>query len=132
MKQFGKTDEKMQSMNVNDIFSARLHLLIIMAKAALKGYPTGGYRKQAVIENANTLHAYVEKLDFSFLKLSSSSHLFRQRLKLLCVMATAIVSETYPLGIYRQKAIEENIDTIIQIAFPQTQMEWFDDILKVA
>ena len=39
-------------MSVHDIFLSRLKLLIIMAKAYLKNYPIGRYRKSAIINNA--------------------------------------------------------------------------------
>jgi hypothetical protein len=47
-------------------------------------------------------------------------------------MATAIVSESYPLGIHRQQAVQENIDMIVGYAFPDRQLELFPDVLKVA
>jgi hypothetical protein len=122
----------MRPLDENHVFMVRLHLLIIIVKAALKGYPLGKYRKSAAIENANEIHQILERLDISFLDLSTSSHLFKQRVKLLCVMASAIVSESYPLGIHRQQAVQENIDVIVAYAFPDRQLDLFPDVLKVA
>lgn len=132
MKRFGATDKTMQPMDENSIFLVRLHLLTVMVKSALKGYPVGEYRKAAVIENANEIHRLVERMDMGFLDLSTSSHLFKQRIKLLCVMAIAIVSESYPLGIHRQQAVMENLETIAGYAFPKKQFQGFYDILRVA
>lgn len=132
MKRFGANTNVMQSMDENDVFMARLHLLMVIVKAALKGYPVGEFRKSATIENANEIHRQIDKMVISFLGLSTSSHLFKQRVKLLCVMATAIVSETYPLGIHRREAVLDNLEMIVEYAFPDKQFQLFHDILKVA
>lgn len=134
MKRFGATDMTSDTVGYEQIFTSRLHLLIIMVKAVLRGYPVGKFRKEAIIENAREIHRLLTRKDVSLtlLNFNSSSHIFKQRIELLCVMATAIVSETYPLGSHRQKAVQENLDTIIGIAFARKQIEYFEDLLKVA
>ncbi|MFH2059696.1 MAG: hypothetical protein ABIJ59_12445 [Pseudomonadota bacterium] len=132
MKRFGANTNATQSMDENNVFMVRLHLLTVMVKAALQGYPLGEFRKNAVLENANEIHRQIDKMDISFPGLSTSSHLFKQRVKLLCVMATAIVSESYPLGIHRQEAVLDNLEMIVEYAFPDIQLRLFHDVLKVA
>ncbi|MFH2091839.1 MAG: hypothetical protein ABIJ31_05695 [Pseudomonadota bacterium] len=132
MKRFGASKKTMQPMNENNGFMVRLHLLTIIVKAALKGYPVGTFRQQAAIENANEIHRQIDHMKVSFLKGSTSSHLFKQRVKLLCIMATAMVSENYPMGGYRRQAISDNLEVIVKYAFPDKQEQLFDDILKVA
>ncbi len=132
MKRFGPEKLVAKQTNETDLFLMRLHLLIVMVKASLKGYPVGKYRKQAALDNANYVHRLISDLDISFLNLNSSAHLFKERVKLLCVMATAIVSEDYPLGIHRREAVMDNIDMIIEYAFPEAQFDLFHGVLKVA
>ena len=62
MKKFGPTSEDMRAKCVNDIFLSRLKLLIIMAKAYLKNYPIGKYRKTAIIENVHHVFYHSLKL----------------------------------------------------------------------
>ena len=119
-------------MSENDIFLLRLHLLIIIVKAALKGYPIGKFRKKSALENAAAVHKLISTFDISFLNLKTSSHLFKERVKLLSVMATAIISENYPLGIHRREAMLDNIEMIIEYAFPEKKMALYHEILKVA
>lgn len=134
MKRFGASNMNTDTVGNDHIFTTRLHLLVIMVKATLNGYPIGSYRKKAVIENAKALHRLLSDSDISLalLNFNTSSHIFKQRIELLCVMATAIVSETYPLGSHRQKAVQENLDTIVNIAFPKAKMELYEDLLNVA
>ena len=60
MIKLGPPLEEMRAMSIDDIFLSRLKLLIIMAKAYLKGYPIGKYRKSAIIENAH--HVFYHSL----------------------------------------------------------------------
>ena len=53
MIKLGPATKEMRAMLVNDIFLSRLKLLIIMAKACLKNYPMGRYRKSSIIDNAH-------------------------------------------------------------------------------
>ncbi|THB76089.1 MAG: hypothetical protein D3926_18760 [Desulfobacteraceae bacterium] len=119
-------------MDSEDVFLLRLNLLIVMVKASLKGYPAGEHRKQSVLENAATLHRMALDPDLCHRNKRISSHLFKERVKLLSIMATAIISEEYPLGIYRRDAVYENIRNLSEHAFPEHQFKLFPDILKVA
>ncbi len=109
-----------------------LHLLIVIIKASLKGYPTGEFRKAAALNTAGTIHNIISNLDLSFLALKTSSHLFRERVRLLSVMAAAIISEDYPLGIHRREAVMDNIEIITEYAFPNKNLELFHEVLRVA
>ena len=60
MIKLGSASVRMRAMSDDDIFSSRLKLLIIMAKAYLKDCPLGNYRKKAIIENAN--HVFYHSL----------------------------------------------------------------------
>lgn len=132
MKRFGCRNHQAQSMNENDIFLSRLHLLIIVVKAALKGYPVGKYRKKAGIENAGEVHKMISRMDIAFLGLETSPHLFKERVKLLTVMVSAIIGENYPMGVHRREAMLNNIEIIEESAFPNKKLELFDKVLKVA
>lgn len=132
MKRFGSTHQKMHEMDENEIFLTHLHLLIVIIKAALKGYPGGDHRKAAALNTAGTVHKLISNLDLSFLGLKTSSHLFRERVKLLSVMAAAIVSEDYPLGVHRREAVRDNIEIITEYAFPDKNLELFHEVLRVA
>jgi hypothetical protein len=132
MKRFGSPDKLMHTMNESDIFLSRLHLLIIVVKASLKGYPLGKFRKKAALDNAVMIHKLISSIDISFLNLNTSSHLFKERVKLLSVMATAILSDTCPLGIHRREAVLNNIEMIAEYAFPEKNLKLFHEILKVA
>lgn len=119
-------------MNENDVFKARLHLLVVVIKAALRGYPVGRFRKKSALDNANEIHAQIDTIDLTFLNLKTSSHLFRQRIKLLCIMCSGIVSDEYPLGIYRRQAVLENVGMVIEYAFPRHDLESLHEVFKVA
>jgi len=132
MKRFGSTNQNMHEMDENEVFMMHLHLLIVMIKAALKGYPAGKHRKEVALNTAGTVHKLISNLDLSFLELKTSSHLFRERVKLLSVMAAAIISEDYPLGIHRREAVRDNIEIITEYAFPNKHLELFHEVLRVA
>lgn len=122
----------MREMNEDEVFLMYLHLLIVMIKASLKGYPIGETRKTAALNTAGTVHKLISNMDLSSLGLKTSSHLFRERVKLLSVMASAIISEDYPLGIHRREAVMDNIQIITEYAFPNKNLELFHEVLKVA
>lgn len=132
MKRFGACGKDMAEMGPRDVFFLRLSLLIVMVKAALKGYPAGRHRKAVVLSNASILHKQVSNLNIRTFRLSTSEHLFRERVKLLSIMAAAIISDEYPLGVHRREAVQDNIDTLCESAFPQKQFKLVHDILKVA
>lgn len=132
MKRFGPAHKLSPQTSESDVFLLRLHLLIVMVKAALKGYPTGQYRKKAALDNAAAVYNLISTVNISFLNLNTSTHLFKERVKLLSVMATAIISEDYPLGIHRREAVLDNIEMISEYAFPDKHLSLFPEVLKVA
>ena len=127
MMRLGPTSGEAKAMSVNDIFLSRLKLLIIMAKAYLKNYPIGKYRKSAIIENAH--HVFYHSLQlisethfFENHESESQSgitseieveeeHAFHKRVQLLAVMVKA-VAENRLTGDFRKKALQDNLDRI--------------------
>ncbi|MGD9334639.1 MAG: hypothetical protein PVJ50_06595 [Desulfobacterales bacterium] len=127
MMKLGPTSEEMRAMSVNDIFLSRLKLLIIMAKAYLKNYPIGKYRKFAIIENAH--HVFYHSLQLisekGFLENNKSEsqpditseieiedeYEFHKRVQLLAVMLKA-VAENRLIRDFRKKALQDNLDRI--------------------
>ena len=116
----------MKSMSSEDIFSSRLKLLIIMAKAYLKDCPIGKYRKQAIIENARFIFYQSLKMsseisakkndDFNTIGMDASDdihdeYIFHQRTQLLSVMAEAM-AEGRLKGQFRKKALLDNLNRI--------------------
>ena len=132
MKRFGTVQNRESRSSQEDVFSLRLHLLLVMVTAALKGYPMGEFRKKAALDNAAVVNHLISQIDLSFFNLDSSTHLFRERVKLLSVMAAAIFSEDYPLGVHRREAVFENIKVISDYAFPNSDLALFPEVLKVA
>jgi hypothetical protein len=131
MKRFGIAHISNKKRDDTHLFLMRLHLLIVMVKAKLKGYPGGDFRKKAALETANSIFKAIPRVNFSFLG-RASSHLFKERVKLLSVMATAIICEDYPLGVHRREAVLDNIEMITQIAFPSQDLSLFHDVLMAA
>ena len=122
MLRLGSPPTESREMDLDDIFFARLKLMIIMAKAYLNGYPMGDYRRRAMLENAR--HVEAESIDIGGLvdRIPHQSqsdangvydHLFYQRVKLLAVMVKA-AAKGFPMGDHRKVAMEENIDIICQ------------------
>jgi hypothetical protein len=112
-------------MQKDDLLISRVKLLIIMAKAKLKGYPMGDFRKNAVAENARFVfyealvrsapnppespsepERYKSSTDFRYL-----DHLFLQRVQLLAVMINSFIQGN-PQGRYRKNAVAENVEQI--------------------
>jgi hypothetical protein len=117
--------QKMRPMQKDDLLISRVKLLIIMAKAKLKGYPMGDFRKNAVAENARFVfhEALVRSapnppespsgparqkpaIDFRY-----HDHLFLQRAQLLAVMINSFIQGKSQGG-YRKKAMVENVKQI--------------------
>ena len=127
MIKLGPTSGETKAMSVNDIFLSRLKLLIIMAKAYLKNYPIGKYRRSAFIENAH--HVFYHSLQlvsetFFFENRESESQsgisseieieeerVFHQRVQLLAVMVKALAEERLT-GHIKKKALQNNLDRI--------------------
>ena len=121
MIKLGPTSEEMRAMSGDDIFLSRLKLLIIMAKAYLKNYPIGNYRKSAIIENAH--HVFYHSLQLARSETQSSitpeveaeeAQEFHQRVQLLAVMAKAM-AENRLTGNLRKKALQDNLDRVCEI-----------------
>jgi len=133
-------------MSVNDIFLSRMKQLIIMAKAYLKNYPIGKYRKSAVIENThhvfyNSLQLVSETFFFKNHESESQSgitseieieeeRLFHQRVQLLAVMVKA-GAENRLTGNFRKKALQDNLDRICDTLIFNFHIKDLD-VLKVA
>ncbi len=102
MQRLGSQTQNMRDFCDDDIFISRLQLLIIMAKAFLKGYPIGKHRKDAIIENAQevfylSLHkASEEKASTRSQSIDNSAnateltHIFHQQVQLFAVMTKAL------------------------------------------
>lgn len=122
MLRFGSTTPDGKDMDEGAIFLAKLQLLIIMAKAYIKGFPLGKYRREAIIKNSEevfytSLHmtrdAAVEPRqettpNANESKEMNTSHLFHQRVHLLCVMTRAIAEDRLE-GDFKIKALEDNL-----------------------
>jgi len=133
-------------MTIDDIFLSRLKLLIIMAKAYLKNYPIGRYRKSAIIDNAH--HVFYHSLQLISETNFSENHesesqsvitseieiekerVFHQRVRLLAVMVKA-VAENRLTENFRKKALQENLDRICDTLIFDFHIKDLD-FLKVA
>lgn len=125
MIRYGAVAQKMRPMQKDDLLISRVKLLVIMAKAKLKGYPMGDFRKDAVAENARCV--FYEALirtasnppespsksarqksprDFRY-----ADHLFLQRAQLLAVMINSFI-QGKPRGRHRKNAMAENVEQI--------------------
>ncbi|RLB86760.1 MAG: hypothetical protein DRH26_16830, partial [Deltaproteobacteria bacterium] len=67
MKRFGSADIYNKKMDDTHLFLMRLHLLIVMVRAKLKGYPGGEFRKKAALETATLIFKAIPNVNFSFL-----------------------------------------------------------------
>ena len=146
MIKLGPASVEMRAMSEDDVFSSRLKLLIIMAKAYLRDCPLGDYRKKAIIENAN--HVFYHSLylvsESSILKdngfelpedivprgKTSEEHLFHQRVQLLAVMAKALAEDRLR-GHFRKKALTDNLNKICETLIFKFQIRDIN-FLKVA
>jgi hypothetical protein len=111
------------------LFTSRLKLLIIMARAYLTGCPLGKYRKQAIVENANQVFYHslqwiresatlknqaLDTQTHAFSKLEPpEENMFYKRVQLLAVMAKTIVSDR-PMNKFRKKALADNLNKICE------------------
>ncbi|MCJ7540455.1 MAG: hypothetical protein MUO88_12405 [Desulfobacterales bacterium] len=129
MLRVGPSSGEIRNMSGEDIFSSRLKLLIIMAKAYLTGCPIGKYRKQAIIENSRYVFYHslqlVNKIAFfkdqdlkvqagiAFTDDMHEEHIFYQRTQLLAVMVKALADGRLK-GHFREKALKENLNRICE------------------
>jgi hypothetical protein len=146
MIKLGPVPVEMRAMSKDDVFSSRLKLLIIMARAYLRNCPLGDYRKKAIIENANHVFYYSLHLvsEFTILKggdfepsedivsmgKTSEEHLFHQRVQLLAVMAKALAEDRFE-GHFRKKALTDNLGKICETLIFKFQIQ-DANFLKVA
>jgi hypothetical protein len=146
MIKLGPASVEMRAMSEDDVFSSRLKLLIIMAKAYLRNCPLGNYRKKAIIENANhvfyhSLHLVSESsilkdngfeppADIVSREKTSEEHLFHQRVQLLAVMAKALAEDRLR-GHFRKKALTDNLNKICETLIFKFQIRDVN-FLKVA
>ncbi|MFH2067593.1 MAG: hypothetical protein ABIK15_20490 [Pseudomonadota bacterium] len=103
-----------------DLFLSRLQLMIVMSKAYLEGHPTGQYRKQAIIENADALFymslfsQHSENVsDHRKEKDSGELKHFYEKVRLLSVMGRAFAEDRLS-GELKRKELQENIDYICE------------------
>jgi hypothetical protein len=122
---FGAEGRAMRPMTEDDVLVSRLNLLIIMAKAYLKSYPMGEFRRKAIIENAGFVFqktftliqpsrmpsATEESPPSARQELQPKDRLFLLRAQLLAVMVTSFVRKK-STGNFRKKAMAANIDYI--------------------
>lgn len=135
--ELGPTSEEMRKMTLDDIFLSRLKLLIIMAKAYLRNFPIGKYRKLAIIENAHSVFYHSLQLINSEIQPGIPSEVeieeekeFHRRVQLLAVMAKELAEGRLTADI-RKKALRDNLDRICEMLifnFSVTDVEF----LKVA
>jgi hypothetical protein len=103
-----------------NIFLARLQLIVVMSKAYLEGFPIGKYRKQAIIENANSLFylsLFAEHSEAGFdrpvVKDSTKTKQLYEKVRLLSVMAKAF-AEGRLIGEQKRRELQENIDYVCE------------------
>jgi hypothetical protein len=122
---FGAEGRAMRPMTEDDVLVSRLNLLIIMAKAYLKSYPMGEFRRKAIAENAEfvfhralvliqpprTPSATDDSPPSTRPELQQKDRLFLLRAQLLAVMVTSFVRKR-STGNFRKKAMAANIDYI--------------------
>ena len=146
MMKLEPTAGEIRAMSIDHNFLSRLKLLIIMAKAYLKNYPIGNYRKSAIIENAHhvfyhSLQLVSETKFFENHESESPSgvtseveveeeRVFHQRVQLLAVMLKA-VAENRLTGNFRKKALQDNLDNICDTLNLNFHIKNLD-VLKVA
>ena len=135
MTRFGAVEQEMRPMMTDDLLVSRLQLLIIMAKAYLKGYPLGHFRQKAISRNARFVfyEAVIRTKGGRPRPLQNKpsrktnrpqkqmDHLFLQRAQLLAVMLNAFV-EGKSGGSFRTRAMSENVDHICEYLSDRLQL----------
>lgn len=124
MIRYGARPEQMSATNKTDIFYGRLNLLLIMAKAFQKNYPLGRFRRKAIVDNAQFIF-YESLVRIADLQNDQGRqttpregdedlhehHIWLQRVQLLAIMMKS-AAEGNPLGEYRRRAFNKNIDRV--------------------
>ena len=108
---------------LDELFTSRLKLMIIMARAYTEGCPLGQPRRRAMLENARIVEA--ECIDMGLFESgpkhafdqilgnTGCDHLFCHRIKLIIAMVKA-VAEGYPLNAHQKAELREHLSTICQ------------------
>jgi hypothetical protein len=109
---YGAEGPTMRPMTEDDVLVSRLNLLIIMAKAYMKSYPMGEFRRKAIVENAGfVFHEALVRIQATRQELQQKDRLFLLRTQLLAVMVTSFVQKK-STGNFRKKAMAANIEYI--------------------
>jgi hypothetical protein len=121
MLRLGAASEDACEMDLDHIYLSRLKLLIVMTRSYLEGYPLGGVRQTAMVDNARYIAA--ESVDLEALipireqngadTDMGFDHVFYQRVKLLAAMAKTIGMD-YPMGDHRRKALADNLEAVCE------------------
>ena len=123
----------------DDLFLARLKLLIVMIKASLQDCPVGRCRRATISRNAALVaretvdwRGYCANFrsDYNAIDGRDLDHVFYQRVKLLTVMAGAIAAGN-PIGHHRKIAILDNIRELCTLLQFDTRVQQMP-FLKVA
>jgi len=145
MMKLEPASKEMKEMSIDDIFLSHLKLIIIIAKAFLKNYPIGKYKKSAVIENVHHVFYHslqmINQINFSENN-GSESHpavtskldteeecTFYRKVQLLAVMVKA-VAENRLIDNIRKNALQENLDRICDTLIFKFHIKDFD-FLKI-
>ncbi|RLC32558.1 MAG: hypothetical protein DRH32_02705 [Deltaproteobacteria bacterium] len=122
MIRLGSTPQDMHEMSIDDIFLARLKLLIIMTKACLSGYPLGRYRRNAIASNARIIESEAVDLGdldagisphFTTMEISDSEKIFYRNVRVLAVTALDFAADGETSGSEREK-LNSVLDTICE------------------
>ncbi len=122
MDRFGSFRPSGNTMSDDDIFVARLQLLIIMSKAFLNNFTIGEYQKKAIVENARALFYCSLFMDHkeNATKTDSSKRgnreiqeesLFHNKIRLISA-AAMVFAEGRLLGDRKKQELRNNIDYI--------------------
>lgn len=122
MKRFGSHFEDMRDMNHDDTFLGRVRLLVVMLKAFLGDYPIEGYRRNAIIKNADAVQSvcddwnrYIRQIRLAAERKEGLEfdHIFHQRISLLATMAKSFVVGN-PMGYRRKMVMRANMDYVCE------------------
>ncbi|OQY05665.1 MAG: hypothetical protein B6I22_07105 [Desulfobacteraceae bacterium 4572_123] len=122
MIRLGSIPPDMHEMFIDDIFLARLKLLIVMGKAYLHGYPLGHYRHKAITSNALLIKSEAidlgnldtrDSAHFPTQKISDSEKMFYENVKALAEMALDF-RPGEDTGMSKRKKLNSVLDNICE------------------
>ncbi len=122
MIRLGSISPDMHEMFIDDVFLARLKLLIIMAKAYLHGYPLGHYRRNAITSNAQIIESEAidlgdldtqGQLHFGSVDVSESEKKIYENVRILAKTALDFASGE-EIGISKQEELDFVLNTICE------------------